>query len=477
MRAINLTKYLDAMHAVKPLLFYGKVIQVIGLVIKAVGIRASIGELCEISLSPSPLTGRVGVGGRMGKIIAEVVGFQEGDLLLMPLGELHGIHPQDKIIGMKSPLTIEVGEGLVGRVVDALGKPIDGKGSISEEEMRNAECGMRNERNNSDIRHPTSDIRYPVRNSPPHPLGRGRISEPIETGIRAIDGLLTCGKGQRVGIFSGSGVGKSVLLGMIAQNTRADVNVIALVGERGREVRDFIEKDLGSEGLRRSVVVVATSDQPPLLRVQCALTATTIAEYFRAQGKDVMLMMDSVTRFAMALREIGLAIGEPPTSKGYTPSVFSRLPLLLERAGLDEGKGSITGLYTVLVEGDDMNEPVADALRSILDGHIVLSRTIAMQNLYPAIDINASISRLMPDIVAKAHKETARKVKEVMAIYEEAKDLINIGAYVPGSNPKIDYAIKALDKIRDFIRQEMDEKADFHESIQRLINLLPNDNG
>jgi len=347
---------------------------------------------------------------------------------------------------MGKTFSIPVGRKLLGRVIDGLGHPIDGKGWIEADEMRS------------------------IYNQPPAPLERSRITQPIATGIRAIDSLLTCGKGQRIGIFAGSGVGKSTLMGMIARHSNADVNVIALIGERGREVRDFIEKELGDSGLSKSVVVVATSDKPPLIRVKSALVATAIAEYFRDQGFDVMFMMDSLTRVAMAQREVGLAIGEPPTTKGYTPSVFALLPRLVERAGTSS-KGSITALYTVLVEGDDFNEPIADFSRSILDGHIVLSRKLANMGHYPAIEPLESISRLMPDIVSSEHKKSAEKIIDILATYREAEDLINIGAYVRGSNPKIDKALQMIEKIREFLRQDMKEKAEFEDSVNRLIEL------
>jgi flagellum-specific ATP synthase len=342
--------------------------------------------------------------------------------------------------------SVPVGKKLLGRVIDGLGRPIDGKGWIEAEEIRS------------------------IYNQPPEPLERKRITEALATGIRAIDALLTCGKGQRIGIFAGSGVGKSTLMGMIARNTSADVNVIALIGERGREVRDFIEKELGEGGLSKSVVVVATSDKPPLIRVKSALVAITIAEYFRDQGLDVMFMMDSLTRVAMAQREVGLAIGEPPTTKGYTPSVFALLPKLVERAGTSS-KGSITALYTVLVEGDDLSEPIADSARSILDGHIVLSRKLANMGHYPAIDPLESISRLMPDIVSEKHRKSAEEIIDLLATFREAEDLINIGAYVRGSNPKIDKAIQMIDKIREFLKQDVKEKAEFEDSVNRLIEL------
>ena len=343
---------------------------------------------------------------------------------------------------------IPVGPGLLGRVIDGLGNPIDNKGPIFVESE------------------------YPIYSAPINPLSRKRISQPLDLGIRALNGLLTVGCGQRIGIFSGSGVGKSVLLGMIARKTRADVNVIALIGERGRELNEFIEKELGEEGLKRSVIVVATSDHLPLIRMRGAFIATAIAEFFRDQGKHVNLMMDSVTRFAMAQREIGLALGEPPTTKGYTPSVFTLLPKLCERAGTSANRGTITGLYTVLVEGDDTNEPIADALRAILDGHINLTRDLAAQNHYPAIDVLQSISRVMDDIVDSEHRQYANKLKETLAIYRKAEDLINIGAYVAGSNPKIDYAIEMVEKINSYLKQDIDETTDFNASISQLAQLF-----
>lgn len=440
---IELKKYIDVVRNVNPVKVYGKVTQVIGLTIKGVGISASIGDLCLIYTK----------NGKEGSVMSQVVGFTKEEIILMPLGEIHGIKPEDKIIPTNAALHIKVGEYLLGRTIDAIGNPIDN-------DMLKMKDNVYAER-------------YPIHNCPPDPYGRKRIKEPIATGIRAIDGLLTCGKGQRIGIFAGSGVGKSVLLGMIARNTSADVNVIALIGERGREVRDFIEKDLGHEGLARSVVIVATSDQPPLIRSIGPYTAMAIAEYFRDKGMDVLLMMDSVTRYAMAEREIGLSIGEPPTTKGYPPSVFAKLPKLLERAGTTIDKGTITGIFTVLVEADDMNDPIGDTVRSILDGHVVLSRELAMRNHYPAIDINQSVSRLMNEVTDKEHKESASKVKEVLAIYNSAKDLIDIGAYNLGSNPKIDYAIENIDKINDYLKQDIDEKPNFDDSISRLINLLP----
>lgn len=414
----------------------GKVTDVIGLVIVSVGPNVSLGEMCIIV-------------DKFGNEVcrAEVVGFKEGKVMSIALGEVHSISPSCEIIASGKSFTIGVGPELLGRVIDGFGNPMDGKGEI------------------------VCPSYVTVHNEPPNPLERKRIAEPLQTGVRSIDGLLTVGKGQRIGIFAGSGVGKSVTLGMIARNTNADVNVITLIGERGREVREFIEKDLGPEGLKRSVVIVATSDKSALLRMKGAFIGTTIAEYFRDTGKDVVLMMDSVTRFAMAQREIGLTIGEPPTTKGYTPSVFSILPKLLERAGCGEG-GSITGFYTVLVDGDDMTEPIADATRSILDGHIVLSRKIANKGQFPAVDPLQSVSRVMPDIVSHDHKLRAAAFNEILATYNEAEDLINIGAYVKGSNPQIDHALSKIKYLRSFLRQDMKETADFDTTVNRLNEII-----
>lgn len=433
---VNFEKFMWAVERTEPIKTNGKVTQVIGLVVEAQGPVANLGELCYI-FTPN--------GGA--RIQAEVVGFRENKVLLMPLGELQGIGPGCEVVACGSSFRVGVGPQLLGRVVDGLGNPMDGLGL------------------------PEYEAEYTVAASPPNPLERKRIIEPLGMGVKAIDGLLTCGKGQRVGIFSGSGVGKSTLLGMVARNTAADVNVIALIGERGREVREFLEKDLGEEGLRRSVVIVATSDQPALIRIKGALVATTIAEYFRDQGKNVMLMMDSVTRFAMAQREVGLAVGEPPATRGYTPSVFALLPKLLERSGTS-AKGTITGLYTVLVDGDDHNEPIADAVRGILDGHIVLSRELAMQNRYPAIDILASVSRVMIDIVSGEHNQAAGELRSILATYRDAKDLIDIGAYAKGSNPKIDYAISMIDTVVDYLRQAIDDKYTYDEAVAQLVELL-----
>ena len=430
--SIDIHKFQDALRACSPMKLTGKVTQIIGLVIESQGPTVTVGELCYVS---SHFSG-------MPPVPAEVVGFREGSVLLMPVGEMQGIGPGCEVIATGRRLRVKVGEELLGRVLDGLGNPIDGKGPILAQEE------------------------YPLQAPPPPPLTRPRIHDNLYVGVRAIDGLITLGDGQRIGIMAGSGVGKSTLLSMIARNTEADISVITLVGERGREVRDFIERDLGEEGLKRSVVVVATSDQPALVRIKGAMTGTAIAEYFRDQGHKVVLMMDSVTRFAMAQREVGLTIGEPP--RGYTPSVFAMLPRLLERAGTSE-RGSITGIYTVLVDGDDMNEPIADAVRSILDGHIVLSRRIAAQNHFPAIDVLGSVSRVMYEVVDKSHLEAAQEMRQLMAVYAEAEDLIHIGAYVKGSSPKIDAAIQKIDGINEFLRQDIYEVTSYEETEQQLL--------
>ncbi|MFZ5644561.1 MAG: flagellar protein export ATPase FliI [Bacillota bacterium] len=430
---IDLNKWRRRVKESKIIYPTGQVTRVIGLTVEARGISARIGEVCDII-----------VPGESQQVKAEVVGFLDNNTLLMPLGELKGIYPGCVVVPRGRSLAVRVGTHLLGRIVDGLGMPIDWEEpqwNIGEE--------------------------ISVDNAPPNPLSRKRITEVLTTGVKAIDGLLTCGKGQRLGIFAGSGVGKSTLLGMIARYGGADVNVIALVGERGREVREFIEKDLGEEGLARSVVVVATSDQPALVRLKGAFVASAIAEYFRDKGKDVLLMMDSVTRFAMAQREVGLAVGEPPATKGYTPSVFALLPRLMERSGMGL-EGSITAFYTVLVEADDMNEPIADAVRGILDGHIVLSRNLASRAHYPSIDVMQSVSRLMPDLASEEHFRTAMFIKEKMAVYRESEDLINIGAYVKGSNPRIDEAIKLNDPINVFLKQDLYTGFDFGETMEAL---------
>ncbi|PHO07767.1 flagellar protein export ATPase FliI [Thermoanaerobacterium thermosaccharolyticum] len=415
--------------------YYGKVNQVVGLTIESIGPISNVGDVCEIK----------SINGNT--IYAEVMGFKDDKVYLMPLGDMDGIGPGNSVISTGQKLKIGVGEELLGRVIDALGNPIDGKGPIKFKKL------------------------VSTNNVPPNPIERKRIREAMPLGIKAIDGLLTCGKGQRIGIFAGSGVGKSTLLGMIARNAKSDINVIALIGERGREVNEFIEKDLGEDGLKRSILVVSTSDTPALMRVKGAMAATSIAEYFRDQGLDVLFMMDSVTRFAMAQREIGLSIGEAPVSRGYTPSVFSVLPKLLERAGSAKN-GSITALYTVLVDGDDLNEPITDAVRGILDGHIVLSRKLANKGQYPAIDILASISRVMNDIVSDEHKNLSSKFKSILSVYEESEDLINIGAYVKGSNPKIDEAILLHDEMINYIKQTTDENYNFEDELNMLKNIL-----
>lgn len=412
----------------------GKVKKVIGLTIEVEGIKAFVGELCTV------------YNDRNNPIICEVVGFKEDDVILMPLGELTGIAPGCRVVPEGRPLSVKCSDNLLGRVLDGLGNPLDGeviKGGYF----------------------------YSLDREPPDPLKRRRIKNIMPTGVRAIDGFLTCGEGQRVGIFAGSGVGKSTTLGMIAKYAEADVNVIALIGERGREVLDFIEKDLGKEGLGKSVIVCATSDKPALIRLKGAFTATAIAEYFRDQGKKVILMMDSVTRFAMAQREVGLAIGEPPATKGYTPSVFAMLPRLLERSGMSD-KGSITAFYTVLVDGDDFNEPIADAVRGILDGHIVLSRALAHKNHYPAIDILNSVSRLMPEIAESEHKTAASFMRDMLATYKDSEDLINIGAYSKGTNPKVDKAMEYNEVINNFLRQGINEHTSFEDSVNQIKRML-----
>ena len=433
---VNLRRYRDLLPQIVTLRRQGRVVQVIGLAIEAEGLNAETGEMCEIRINH----------GRP-PVVAEVVGFKQDRALLMPLGETAGIQPGTTVTAVHTPFMVPVGRALLGRVIDGLGRPLDGLGPLPGERT---------------VLH---------ENTSPHPLRRPPISEPLQTGIRAIDGLLTVGKGQRIGIFAGSGVGKSTLLGALARNTTSDVSVIALIGERGREVRDFIEQNLGPEGLARSVVVVSTSDHPPLVRLKGAWTATTIAEWFRDQGLDVTFLMDSVTRFAMAQREVGLAIGEPPAMRAYPPSVFALLPKIMERAGTSES-GTITGFYTVLVEGDDLNEPITDTVRSILDGHIVLSRALASENHYPAIDVLASVSRLINDLATPEHLEAAGKLREVLATYERARDLINIGAYAKGSNPQIDRALALLADIKAFLRQRGDEVTPYQATVERLIRLV-----
>ncbi|NLX77380.1 MAG: flagellar protein export ATPase FliI [Clostridiaceae bacterium] len=433
---INLDKYRKAISDKNFVCLKGQVTKVVGLTIESSGPETRVGELCRIV---NQRTDR--------EVLAEVVGFRDKHVLLMPLGEMTGIGPGNLVIATGTEFRVRVGPGLLGRVLDGLGNPIDGKGNIQ------------------------ADGFYPVENVPPHPLKRPRINQVLPLGVKCIDSMLTLGRGQRLGIFAGSGVGKSTLIGMIARNTKADIIVIGLIGERGREVRDFLERDLTDEGLKRSVVVVATSDQPALIRKKGAMVATAIAEYFRDCGKDVLLLMDSLTRFSMAQREIGLSIGEPPVSRGYTPSVFSVMPKLLERSGTSD-KGSITGLYTVLVDGDDMTEPVTDTARSILDGHVVLSRQMAHKNHYPAIDVLESISRVMTDIVTDEHKMIAAEIRKNLAVYREAEDLINVGAYVKGSNPDIDRAISVIGSINEFLTQDIYEKFDFEETLELMKKAL-----
>lgn len=434
-KRFNIEKYRDALKSADLYKYSGKVTQVVGLTVECTGLNARMGEIC-----------RVYTGKGNDYVFAEVVGFREKKVLLMPLGALSGVGAENYVVSTGESLRVPVGMDALGRILDGLGKPMDGKGDFRE------------------------DCHYPIDNMPPNPLERTRIQEVLPLGIKAIDSLLTVGRGQRIGIFAGSGVGKSTLLGMIARNAKADVNVIVLIGERGREVLDFMEKDLTDEGLKRSVVVVATSDQPALVRLKSASVGTSIAEYFRDQGLNVLLLMDSITRFAMAQREIGMATGEPPVSRGYTPSVYAILPKLLERSGTSS-KGSITALYTVLVDGDDMNEPISDTVRGILDGHIVLSRKLANANHYPAIDVLASISRLMPDITAKEHYASAGHVKNMMATYRDAQDLISIGAYKRGSSQEIDRAIDLHKPIDDLLLQGISESYTFEETLEMLRKL------
>ena len=414
----------------------GKVEKIVGLTIESMGPSVKFGDLCRIKT------------GADSYIYAEVVGFNLSRVILMPIGDMAGVVAGSEVFAAGSSLTVPVGPELLGRVVNGIGRPIDGKGEIFTEN------------------------RYPVDGAPLNPLRRALIDTPLSVGVKAIDGLNTVGRGQRIGIFSGSGVGKSTLLGMIARYTDADVNVIALIGERGREVKDFVEKELGPEGLKRSVVVVATSDQPPMMRIRGAFIAHTIAEYFRDKGMAVNLMLDSITRFAMAQREVGLAAGEPAATRGYPPSVFTKMPQLLERSGTSDSGGSITGFYTVLVEGDDMNDPIADAARGILDGHIVLERKIAHKGHYPAIDVLGSISRCMKDVVSSEHRDAAQKFREMLSAYSEIEDLINLNAYARGSNPKADKAISMIDKMNDFLRQGIYEHSTHDTTINRLVSMF-----
>ncbi|CEP46752.1 ATP synthase subunit beta FliI [[Clostridium] sordellii] len=419
---------------IKDVIAEGKVTKIIGLTVEVEGIKSFVGELCIVyNYANEPIN-------------CEVVGFKDNNVILMPLGELAGVAPGCRVVARGIPLSAKCSDDLLGKVLDGIGNPIDDVEILGGE-------------------------RYSLSNEPPDPMKRPRIKNIMPTGIRAIDGFLTCGEGQRIGIFAGSGVGKSTTLGMIARTAEADVNVIALIGERGREVLDFIERDLGEEGMKKSVVVCATSDKSPLLRLKGALTATAIAEYFRDQGKKVILMMDSVTRFAMAQREVGLAIGEPPAQKGYTPSVFALLPKLMERSGMSE-HGSITAFYTVLVDGDDFNEPIADTVRGILDGHIVLSRDLAHKNHYPAIDILNSVSRLMKEICEEDHQKAASLARDILATYKEAEDLINIGAYENGSNNKIDMAIEYIDRVNSYLKQGVNEDTIFEDNVSELKSIF-----
>jgi len=429
--AIDFDKFHSALRAVNLLNCQGSVVRVSGLIIESNGPTLGLHELCGIHLRD----------GR--RVLAEVVGFQEDRIVLLPLEHIEGISPGDAVTARTTPRYITLSDNILGRVINGLGEPIDSKGPLAGTDKKALDAA-----------------------SPPA-LSRQKITQPLALGIRSIDGLLTCGKGQRIGIFSGSGIGKSVLLGDIANSSEAEVNILALIGERGREVREFLEADLGPEGLAHSVVVIASSDSPPIQRVKAAFVAVTIAEYFRDKGRNVLFMMDSLTRFAQAQREIGLAAGEPPATKGYCPSVFSLMPRLIERLGCSEN-GSITGMLTVLVENDDLADPVADSARSLLDGHIVLSRKLAERGHYPAVDILQSISRLMPAVVNNEHKAAAQKLKEIYAIYADAEDLINIGAFSPGSNRRIDGAVALIDKITNFLVQPIRERTTFEETIKQL---------
>ena len=435
MMSWNKNKYLEIINKTKTIKEIGKITEIIGLTIESEGPKSSIGDLCYIynNLGETP-------------IMAEVVGFRKDKILLMPLASPDGIRPGALVINTGETMKIGVGNQLIGRVLNGLGQPIDTLGEIRFSEYRSTHADAIN------------------------PLKRKRITEPLSLGIKAIDGFATVGKGQRLGIFAGSGVGKSTTLGMMAKNTSADINVIALIGERGREVKEFIEEILGTEGMKRSIIIAATSEQPSLVKIKAAFVATTIAEYFRDKGKNVLFMLDSITRIAMAQREVGLAIGEPPATRGYTPSVFALMPKLMERTGTNEF-GTITGLYTVLVEGDDFNEPISDTARSILDGHIVLSRALAHKNHYPAIDVLQSLSRVMNDITNNEHKMAMSNIKNLLAVHTKNEDLINIGAYVTGSDPLCDKAIKNMDDINNFLKQSIKDKIDYETCINELINL------
>ena len=431
---LNIDKLNDKIETTSLSRNFGYITRVVGLIIESQGPEVSVGELCRIESQER-------------NIRAEVVGFADKKVLLMPIGDMEGINPGARVVATGEKLKVKVGDSLLGEVLNGIGEPL----TAEKGELNNLH-------------------EVPVFSDPPEPLLRQRITDPLSLGIKSIDGLLTCGRGQRVGIFSGSGVGKSTLLGMAARNTEADINVIGLVGERGREVRDFIERDLGPEGLKRSIVVVATSDKPALVRVKAAHITTAIAEYFRDQGQDVLMMMDSITRVATALREVGLAAGEPPATRGYPPSVFAELPKLLERTGTNQ-HGSITALYTVLVEGDDFNEPVSDTVRGILDGHILLSRALASKGHYPAVDVLDSVSRVMPEIVDEEHLKAAEELKRLISAYRESEDLINIGAYEPGSNPEVDQALEKIDQINDFLTQGINESSNFSSTISTLKDI------
>jgi FliI/YscN family ATPase len=433
---LSLDRYRAQLDRIDTLPVGGRVVRTVGLVVESRGPRARVGEICELVGAPGERS-----------LPLEVVGFREGTLLTVPLGGTSGIRPGDRIVSRGMVSAMLVGDRLLGRVIDGLGRPLDGLGEIE------------------------GTHEYPLYPPPLNPLARDGILAPLGTGVRAVDALLTCGRGQRLGLFGGSGVGKSTLLGMMARGTAADIAVIGLVGERGREVRSFLEHDLGPDGLKHAVVVASTSDNPPLVRIRAAYAATAIAEYFRDQGKNVLLMMDSVTRFAMAQREIGLAAGEPPTAKGYPPSVFAMLPGLLERAGNVQGKGSITALYTVLVDGDDTNEPIADAVRGILDGHVVLSRDLAARNHYPAIDILQSISRTMPDVTSVEHRVKAGQVRGWLSAVRDSEDLVSVGAYVKGSNARIDEALEKREAVEAFLRQPVGESPTFEASVEGLVQL------
>ncbi len=435
--AIDISAYRRMIRISDLYTYQGRIDKVMGLMVEATGLVCNIGDVCEIWVDENR------------KVVAEVVGLRGSIVQLMPYQEPDGIGAGSLVVNTGGKLEIGVGPELVGRTIDALGNPIDGGPPIGRVAM------------------------YPINGGHSNPMERPPIAQVMELGVKAIDGLLTMGKGQRMGIFAGSGVGKSTLMGMIARNVKADINVIALVGERGRELVEFIERDLGPEGLSRSVVVVATSDQPAMMRSKCALTATAIAEFFRDQGKDVLLMMDSLTRFCMAQREIGLSTGEPPVARGYTPSIYTMLPKLLERSGNFE-KGSITGIYTVLVEGDDTNEPISDTVRGIVDGHIVLSRKLAMANHYPAIDVLASISRLMSTIAQPEHKRAAGRVRHMMSVHQENRDLLSIGAYKSGTNPELDDAIRHIEAINQLLQQEVGNKVVFEDTIAQMVDIVDN---